>query len=490
MDWMDSQQLVPFFFFHFMTPSQTQIEWLPKYHKRHASMQHLSCHEICWQRFMLYHRRKLFIGMPVLFVCLALLLVQSHVPPATDPKNTTRTANSAIATGKSSLRHSNRFRKISFPPTPDELQRINAELRDPDDVIVWASQQFPHSLVQVSSFGPTGLVIMDKLHQLGLFPQIPVITIDTLHLFQETYDLMKRVRRQYPDMSLQVYTPQNYDQRQAFDAEYGADLWKTDPNKYGTLTKVEPMERGLKEHHAQAWITGRRRSQGGERTELLAVEYDADQRRIKLNPLAFWSYDQVWNYIRTHKVPYNALHDKGYKSIGDVMTSRAVDDSAPERSGRFVGLNRTECGMHEHLEKIQQMKAKSVENEEEFVMPFLPCGDCHDVDLTNFQQDIVLTTSRDILLEFYSPLCGACQDFAPTLKRIVEKVKDRITVSRFDITDSDVTNQMHEQGFNLEVTPTLFLVQHNPFRVTKYEGSHGEFDIIDWLERKRAKNTQ
>jgi len=444
-------------------------------------MQKLPCHQICWQRLLLYHRRKLLLALPLLFLGLVLFVVPSNNVSLTNTTATTTTQK------KSFLRRTKKYHTISFPPTPDELTQLNAELADPDDILLWASQQFPQSLVQVSSLGPSGLVIMDKLQKLGL-QKIPVLTMDTLHLFEETYDLMKRVRRHYPDMSLQVYTPADYQQRQEFDAAYGADLYKTDPNKYGRLTKVEPMERALKEHHAQAWITGRRRSQGGERNELSPVEYDADSHRIKLNPLVFWTYDQVWAYIRQHKVPYNALHDQGYKSIGDVMTSRAVDASAPERSGRFVGLNRTECGMHAHLEKIQQMRAKAAEDEEEFSMPTLPCADCRDVDAANFQNKIVETTDRDILLEFYSPLCGACQDFAPTMQRIVAKVKDRITVSRFDITDNDVSDQMEQQGFNVEVTPTLYLVQHNPFRVTKYKGRHSEFATVDWVEKMIARS--
>lgn len=160
-----------------------------------------------------------------------------------------------------------------------------------------------------------------------------------------------------------------------------------------------------------------------------------------------------------------------------------MDPSAPERSGRFVGLNQTECGMHSHLEKVQKLREKAAQEEQEFVMPTLPCAECHDVDLNNFQADIVQSTERDILLEFYSPLCGACQEFAPTFRRIVAKAKDKVQISRFDITESDLTDEMQEQGFEVEATPTLYLVQHKPLRLTLYEGDHSEFAILDWLEK-------
>jgi phosphoadenosine phosphosulfate reductase len=236
---------------------------------------------------------------------------------------------------------------IPFPPSEPDLKKLNAELKDPDQILRWAANQFSNdSLVQFTSFGPSGLVILDKMYRMGILEKIPVVTIDTLHLFPETYDLVAQIQGNYSkSLKLHIYAPKGHSQCQEFDAEYGADLWTTDPDKYGQLTKVEPMERALKDLKVSALITGRRRSQGGDRIDLQALEMD-DDGRLKINPLAYWSYDDVWNYIRQEQVPYAALHDKGYKSIGDVMTSRPVPPTAPERSGRFVGLSKTECGMH------------------------------------------------------------------------------------------------------------------------------------------------
>jgi phosphoadenosine phosphosulfate reductase len=94
-----------------------------------------------------------------------------------------------------------------------------------------------------------------------------------------------------------------------------------------------------------AWLNGRRRSQGGARASLPFFEFDVDGR-LKVNPLANWTYDQTWEYIREHNVPYNPLHDQGYKSIGDKMTTFPVGENEPERAGRWQGSSKTECGIH------------------------------------------------------------------------------------------------------------------------------------------------
>lgn len=106
---------------------------------------------------------------------------------------------------------------------------------------------------------------------------------------------------------------------------------------------------------------------------------DPTGQRLKLNPLAYWSKEQVWEYIRAHHVPYNALHDKGYASIGDMMSTRPTKEGDGEREGRFVGQNQSECGMHTHLAKVEKLREEAKEEGEEFEMPHLPCDDCIEV---------------------------------------------------------------------------------------------------------------
>lgn len=366
-----------------------------------------------------------------------------------------------------------------------DLSYLNKNLRSADEIINWACTSIAKDkLVQMSSFGPSGLVILHKLHVSGCLDFVPMITIDTLHLFPETHELISIVEKQYKEMYLHIVRPEGFETEEEFDDTYGADLWKTSPDKYAYLTKIEPTLRALNLFNPDAWITGRRRSQGGERTNLKAFEADETSeniKRFKINPLFNWSYDDVWKYIRIHNLPYNSLHDKGYKSIGDHMTTVSVSPDAEERSGRFQGLHKTECGMHAHREKIQQMQEEAG-SEEEMELPSLPCEGCIDVDETTFDS-IVVHSSKDLLIEFYSPLCGACQEFSPTFNEVAKKVKSQsVDVARFAITYQDVPQTGIDMGFVIDIVPKLFFVTRNPFKVNSYQDGNDLDSIIAWLK--------
>lgn len=111
------------------------------------------------------------------------------------------------------------------------------------------------------------------------------------------------------------------------------------------MTKVEPTGRALLDSDVDVWITGRRRSQGQKRSTLQVLEVAADGR-LKVNPLAWVPWNETWDYIKENDVPYNALLDQGYKSVGDFHSTVAVADEQDERAGRWSGQMRTECGMH------------------------------------------------------------------------------------------------------------------------------------------------
>ncbi len=231
----------------------------------------------------------------------------------------------------------------SIKLTPEHLRWINERLAavDPAKILEWSAFTLPQ-LVQVTSFGPTGMVILDLLHRRGV--RLPVIFIDTLHHFPETLEHVEQARRKY-DLDLHVYRCREAANRAEFEARFSPDLWKKEPDRYDFLAKVEPQRRALRELDAHAWITGRRRSQGGDRTQMPVLEYDTSGR-LKVNPLAYWGYTETWAYLRQNSVPYNALHDKGYKSVGDVMTTTPASEDESERAGRWRGSGKTECGLH------------------------------------------------------------------------------------------------------------------------------------------------
>eukprot|EP00056_Hartaetosiga_gracilis_P018243 m.10181 g.10181 ORF g.10181 m.10181 type:complete len:187 (-) comp6537_c0_seq2:47-607(-) len=129
------------------------------------------------------------------------------------------------------------------------------------------------------------------------------------------------------------------------DVYVDIELWNSNPEMYQYATKVEPTWRALKQLNVDVWITGRRRSQGGQRDRLEILER-TDSGTIKVNPLAYWDWGEVWEYIHKCEVPYNHLLDKGYKSVGDVHSTAKVDANASEREGRWKGKKQSECGMH------------------------------------------------------------------------------------------------------------------------------------------------
>jgi phosphoadenosine phosphosulfate reductase len=193
---------------------------------------------------------------------------------------------------------------------------------------------------------------------------VDVIFLDTLHHFPETLDLVDRVRHRYPNVTVHVFRPAGVDSEAAFARKYGPRLWERDDQRYDWLAKVEPVGRAVRELHVTGLLTGRRRSQGGPRGSLDVLEMD-DAGLIKINPLATWSWDQVQQYVRRENLPYNALLDRGYKSVGDYHSTAPVADGEPERAGRWKGLSKTECGIHNPRSKYAQYLRELERQQEE-----------------------------------------------------------------------------------------------------------------------------
>jgi phosphoadenosine phosphosulfate reductase len=227
--------------------------------------------------------------------------------------------------------------------TPEHLDWLNQQFEDQSaqDILKWCSMTLPN-LIQSTSFGPTGMVIVHMLSELNI--STPVLYLDTLHHFPESIEHAQKTTERY-QLDLRVYRCKSAASQEEFEKIHGEELWKLESERYDQLVKVEPQKRALRELNAFAWINGRRRSQGGERSSLRIMEFDVDGR-LKINPLATWSFEQTWQYIRENNIPYNPLHDQGYKSIGDKMTTFPVGENEPERAGRWKGSSQTECGIH------------------------------------------------------------------------------------------------------------------------------------------------
>jgi phosphoadenosine phosphosulfate reductase len=219
------------------------------------------------------------------------------------------------------------------------------------------------NLYQTTAFGLTGLVILDMVSRITEAPP-SLIFFDTLHHFQESHDLVQKVREQYQHTKLHTYKPKSAPTASVFEALYGQELWTRDEERYDWVAKVEPAQRAYRELHVQAVLTGRRRSHGGARGALDILEV-TDTGLIKVNPLAGWSFEQVQQYIEKYDIPYNALLDRGYKSVGDWHSTQPVSDSEDERAGRWKGRGKTECGIHNSVSRYAQFLMEAGRQQQE-----------------------------------------------------------------------------------------------------------------------------
>jgi phosphoadenosine phosphosulfate reductase len=223
-------------------------------------------------------------------------------------------------------------------PEISKLKR-ESESWSPGRILEWAFDRFKDRVAISSAFGPEGMALIDIASRLGR--SFRVFTLDTEFLFPETYSLMDRVERRYGITIERVFPLLSPHQQ---EQSYGAGLWSTNPDLCCNLRKVEPLRCKLRELHA--WITSIRRDQTAARAGVGKIEWDNKFGLVKINPLADWSSDQVWSYIRSHEVPYNPLHDRSYPSISCTHCTRAVRPGENERAGRWAGFTKTECGLH------------------------------------------------------------------------------------------------------------------------------------------------
>ncbi|HVM17992.1 MAG TPA: phosphoadenylyl-sulfate reductase [Gaiellaceae bacterium] len=202
------------------------------------------------------------------------------------------------------------------------------------DVLRAVLEAFPGRVALACSFQKEESVLLDMLFELE--PRARVFAIDTHHLFPETYALWREVERRY-GTRIEAFAGPPPDE---VAAAHGDRLWERNPDLYLSIAKVAPLNRALSD--LDAWITGIRRDQSPTRASAPKVGWDAAHELWKANPLADWSDEDCWAYIRERDLPYNELHDRGYASIGDTHSTLPGEG----REGRWAGSERTECGLH------------------------------------------------------------------------------------------------------------------------------------------------
>jgi phosphoadenosine phosphosulfate reductase len=235
----------------------------------------------------------------------------------------------------------------SFSPSQVAALSAEFETASATQILRWAFEQFGTGAAIGTSFQGAGLVTIHHAAVAGL--PLPVFTIDTGLLFPETVELKARLERFF-GIVIEALHPEYTVEQQA--EQLGLELWGRNPDLCCTLRKVEPLQRKL--GTLDAWVTGLRREQSAGRSGIQILElYEFDRLRekniLKVNPLAGWSRDQVWDYIRQHGIPYNPLMDRGYRSIGCKPCTGLVGPGEDDRAGRWTGFDKTECGIHTFL---------------------------------------------------------------------------------------------------------------------------------------------
>lgn len=217
----------------------------------------------------------------------------------------------------------------------DKLAKLNIEQR----------MQFFHAslgekLVLVSSLSSNSMVILHTIHKLSL--NIPIISIDTGYLFNETLEMKNKIFEKY---SIKIdFISQNPEPEVRHDLATSPPMYINNPDECCQKRKFLPLKHKLREY--EAWITGIRRDQSPTRAHTKIIDWDEQFGLYKICPLADWTKEEVWAYIKENNIPYNPLHDQGYQSIGCWPCTKKTENPLDERSGRWARTTKTECGLH------------------------------------------------------------------------------------------------------------------------------------------------
>lgn len=231
-----------------------------------------------------------------------------------------------------------------------ELESFRTRLgsADPVEVLRAAAERFSPRITFTTGFGAEGCVLIDLIARNKL--PIDISTLDTGLLWPETYELWRKLEARY-GIQIRAVRPEQTVEQQA--ATFGPTLWERDPDRCCDLRKVKPLQRALTGF--DAWVTAIRRDQTEARRDAQVLENDGRFNVVKVNPLVGWTAKDVWRHLHQYQVPYNALHDQGYASIGCQPCTSPVFAGEDSRAGRWRGRAKKECGLH--LAAPAQVKA-------------------------------------------------------------------------------------------------------------------------------------
>ncbi len=223
----------------------------------------------------------------------------------------------------------------------EEIAAANRALSDetPQVILRWAVRTFHPRLTMATAFGAEGCCLIHMLAEIE--PSVRIFNLDTGYQFPETLQLRERIKDRY-GIAVEMVQPELTVAE--YEAEHGGPLYVHRPDQCCHDRKILPLRRAVVGY--DAWISAIRRDQTQHRAVAGVVQWDAKFNLVKVNPLLNWTKKDVWNFIFRHDVPYNPLHDRNYPSIGCWPCTQAVANGADERSGRWAGSKKKECGLH------------------------------------------------------------------------------------------------------------------------------------------------
>jgi phosphoadenosine phosphosulfate reductase len=213
-----------------------------------------------------------------------------------------------------------------------------------EETLIFLTKEYKDKVVFSTSFGQEDQVITDFIAKNNI--DITIFTLDTGRLFQETYDVFHRTLKKYKKQ-IEVYFPEATAVENLLKAKGPNSFYESVENRKECcfIRKVVPLRKALAGN--AVWITGLRAEQSENRNDLQLFEYDANFEIIKFNPLLKWSLQEVEDYLQEHSVPQNALHKKGFVSIGCAPCTRAILPDEDIRAGRWWWeSSHKECGLH------------------------------------------------------------------------------------------------------------------------------------------------
>ena len=228
-----------------------------------------------------------------------------------------------------------------------KIDQLNKEFGDksPEVVLDYFLHEYHDRIALASSLGLEDQMLTDII--LKIKKNARVFTIDTGRLFPETYSLIDKTNMKY-NFKMEVYFPESSSvEKYVYTNGINAFYESIDKRKACcNVRKIQPLLRALST--VDVWVCGLRKDQAVTRSEVQVVEWDEANHLIKINPLARFSEEEVWDYVLKNNVPYNVLHKKGFPSIGCQPCTRAVEDGEDIRSGRWWWENpeQKECGLH------------------------------------------------------------------------------------------------------------------------------------------------